>query len=508
MQRSTGYINISCRSLLKDHIGIVVVKLQLLGFKGCFLQQIVVFKNQMAYVKGYTAKVYGIEGAKYRGFDVDYMFPAGSNAGVNDYQANTMGLLRFHTHRALLSGLLEVTGWYENLSGDTKQLIDTTLKAESPYAVSKPLWKMVTRGLIFPIVAPFNMIKYWPNSFSHLKNENRLTLPMFSKTFQGVRLPNSVATVLTYQPRIAPPLPDKPTEVLLADNTVIIPDPMKIEEWTKKELLEKKRQVSYEEQEVGRLINDATKFIVWSSQIAINEITIYEKTGRLSQNIERLAKAVHTKFAKLGLKYSGSVGIFTASENYENKSNNEEKKENYWANDETIHVASLHEDENENQKFSQKFSTTKKSTGKLMIINQNGVSKLYQTDDNSPGKDFVGLRVIILSQNHDLKYSLVNGIRELMCEIKDKAIDCKDLNDCLISNHISSYLIGVPIKLDLFILFGKAESTDGFPVYALKNTLIVRPTSHADWTSPQLGEFARALEIWGFWNEQDTVDDQ
>lgn len=52
---------------------------------------------------------------------------------------------------------------------------------------------------------------------------------------------------------------------------------------------------------MARLINDTTKFISRGTQVAVSTMTVYEKSGRLVRNADRLAKAVQGKMAKLQL---------------------------------------------------------------------------------------------------------------------------------------------------------------------------------------------------------------
>lgn len=59
------------------------------------------------------------------------------------YQSNTMGLLRFYMHRDMLTGLLEIVGSYDGLSGKVKHLIDKGLKAELPVKELR-IWRVHT----------------------------------------------------------------------------------------------------------------------------------------------------------------------------------------------------------------------------------------------------------------------------------------------------------------------------------------------------------------------------
>jgi hypothetical protein len=480
-----------------------------LNFFSLFFQfSKLILNTEMATAKGYTARRYGVEGARFRGFDVDNLFPAGTNANMFYYQTNTLGLLRFHLHRAMLSGILEVVGWYDGLSGNSKQLIDNALKAQSA-TLSEDIWKLTKRLLR---AVPTSLKMFPDSTLDSSLSGSSMTLEQFSKKFESMKLPDSVATVFTYQPRVAPPLPDEPVQVTLANGKVITPDPITVKEWKKKELLERKRQASYEEQELARLINDATKFIIWSTQISTNSLTIYERSGYLARNINQLAKAAQAKIAKLQLKSAkgnDTVGIFVNGD--EEEDIEEIKRENQVV---------MMDESTENRHT--KNSTTncclpsnqpvqpkkKKTLGKLMTISQNGINELYQTNDNSPADEFNGLKVVIMSQKRDLKHSLVNGVRQLLDSAQEEVIKLTNLDDEYISKHISGHMMGIPIKPELFILFGKAESTDGFPVYALKNTVIVRPSFHANWMSPQLEEYAAALEIWSAWDSQDSVHEK
>lgn len=376
--------------------------------------------------RAYTPKTYGMEGLVFKGFNVDDIFVAGSN-GTYLTQPNMWELLKFHIFRSILNLLLALVAYYDTIP---------------------ELWKHFSnfrRGI-------FDFKEFESSVYRFLGCGTP------KKVLITDKVPNHVATILTYFPHVRPPPPSVPESIKLTDGTVLEPPLEEIEEVYSTIQAFENEKVAHEASESKRLINEATELICWSIEKGIKTLTIYESVGVLcEQDVDRIIDYTRTKLALSGNALN-------------------QKKVNVKFHTHRRMVS---------------FNNTWAETSDL-ALDPFGIDAAREQDED------IILEVFVLDEV-EAGQSIRDFITFTLEEIRNGRIKQDELSDEKLTSALTSFTSGTPTCPHVLILFGSKASMNGYPGCALRNTWVCNHKGYRS-VSPRIEAFNHAIETYSVHN--------
>jgi hypothetical protein len=192
-------------------------------------------------------------------------------------------------------------------------------------------------------------------------------------------------------------------------------------------LIEEQRRVSYEEQERASIVKCAADAIVWCLIAGIPSLTLYEQTGLLEKEHRRIKQHVNDSLNAIDssdLAWDKSLPI-------------------------VLHSPQIR---------------------KITSFDRSGIQ---QSMASMPSEtSFNGLAVSLISQNENNSQSAVKVARQVGQQVQRGLVTVNELSDESLSSRVLKTMTGLSTMPGLLILTEANDSTAGFPLYALKMTLI------------------------------------
>ncbi|KAA8899996.1 hypothetical protein TRICI_006261 [Trichomonascus ciferrii] len=192
-------------------------------------------------------------------------------------------------------------------------------------------------------------------------------------------------------------------------------------------LIEEQRRVSYEEQERARVIRCAVDAIVWCLIAGIPCLTLYEQSGVLEREHRRINQHVINSLNAIDsndLAWDRSLPI-------------------------VLHSPHIH---------------------KVTSFDRSGLQQHMASIP--PETSFNGLTVSLISQNENNAQSVVKVARQVSLQVQRGLVRVDELSDESLSSRVLKTMTGISTMPGLLILSESNDSTTGFPLYALKMTLV------------------------------------
>lgn len=191
--------------------------------------------------------------------------------------------------------------------------------------------------------------------------------------------------------------------------------------------IEEQRRVSYEEQERARMISCAADVIVWCLIAGIPKLTLYDQSGVLEKEHRRINRLVHNSLNAIDsadLAWDKSLPIVLHSPNIR----------------------------------------------RITSFDRSGLQQhLASMPSDEP---FNGLTVSLISYKEDNAQSVVNVAKQVGHQVQRGLVTVSDLSDEWLNSTVLKTMTGLSTMPGLLILTESDDSTAGFPLYALKMTLI------------------------------------
>lgn len=272
------------------------------------------------------------------------------------------------------------------------------------------------------------------------------------------KIPSHVATILTYFPHVQSPPPSVPETTTLADGTVLEPSPEEVEEVYAAIRSFENEKIAHAESESKRIVNEATELMCWCIERGVKTLTIYEGSGVLcEQEVDRIIDYARTKLALSG-----------------NALKNKKVNAKFHTHRRVV-----------------SFSNTWAETSNLSL-------DPFGIDETNGNDEDIVLEVFILEAVEPEK-SLRDFIAFTSEEIANEHIKRDELSDEQLSSAFTSYTSGTSKCPDILVLFGSKASLNGYPGYALRNTLICHHRKYRS-TSFKIQAFNQALNTYSIHN--------
>lgn len=292
----------------------------------------------------YTPKTYGIEGLRFKGFELDNLLSAGANLQkAEDVPKSTWGIFKYHMKRSILLGMLNIVSTTDD---------DPVKKADGTILdLAIILLNLLTNVVAWldSVTAVFNDIMDWVNNVTTwiqdlvqwlidlLPFGSSINKYLFrsrysgSKSFASLIKSFSSPSISIIPQKKRVPSPINPTDAFLASKKSIAlviqpkeyitpPPPLMPNEKERgkfsaeqisaitAEIKEYERKESeFLEAETNRLVEEAALMIYWSFVLNLQHITLFENNAYLSGNSTKLIDAVKRKFQSTNEKMPNMI---------------------------------------------------------------------------------------------------------------------------------------------------------------------------------------------------------
>lgn len=198
---------------------------------------------------------------------------------------------------------------------------------------------------------------------------------------------------------------------------------------TEKQMDNEGQKPVHDEQELTRIIKDASDCILWCLISGIPYITLYEESGALRKEHHRIIRQVINQLKPM------------------------DEESVVW--DDTSLPITLHSPQEP----------------RYTLFNRNGIiSSRNKSSAVSPQNNFKGLHVSLISRNNTA--SLEKILKGVVHDMGKEIELGNRYTDQELTSRVVKYLTGFPSTPGLLILTESDGSTLGYPVYALKMTLV------------------------------------